>query len=92
MKPPSYSRINTVINFQICVAECPKENWAYALALNDKTKLQYCKPEIDLSTTSKVRLMLIPCACCMKRVIAGTKENYTSIKLKRLDGVIKKVG
>lgn len=38
---------------QICVAECPKENWAYALALNDKTKLQYCKPEIDLSTTSK---------------------------------------
>ncbi|XP_060561474.1 choline transporter-like protein 2 [Ruditapes philippinarum] len=38
---------------QICVTDCPTENWHYQLALNDKKKLKYCKPGIDLDTTSK---------------------------------------
>lgn len=44
---------------QICVAECPQENWVYKAVLGDKTKLQYCKPEIDLATTPKTIEQLI---------------------------------
>lgn len=44
---------------QICVAECPQENWVYKAVLGDKSKLQYCKPEIDLATTPKTIEQLI---------------------------------
>ncbi|XP_053381023.1 choline transporter-like protein 4 isoform X2 [Mercenaria mercenaria] len=38
---------------QICVSECPKETWFYKQALEEKKKLRYCKPSINLATTSK---------------------------------------
>lgn len=56
---------------QICVSECPTENWVYfeAAVTEDKTKLRYCKPGFDLA--SKKFLALIHDEDCPAYLMAS---------------------
>ncbi|KAL4219653.1 hypothetical protein ACF0H5_022225 [Mactra antiquata] len=56
---------------QICVSKCPTENWMFAQAMNDKTKLKYCKPGVELTSTSKTIEQLIDQELCPAYILAS---------------------